>query len=191
MPFACTMQATEAVQEDGAIDVIPLARSSEASYRRDQLLPIMHQTRFEPQGEERGPYVTGYALEGTFAPFFGGQSGEEGDLPATSPAGTRIIVYGSAAGFDDEVIGLTRFHRLFAFLGTSAFVLENMVDWLAREQSLVPARVKRAPSPMEPVSSATRKLIKFGNSVGMAVLILLGGGLSWLIRDRRRRRISL
>jgi hypothetical protein len=178
-----------------------LTESSPTSYLRDQVLPLGPETQFTPGDSKRGPFPTGYALTGVFTSHFAAAppeppaEGEAAAAPAStpeSPAGTRMIVLGSADFIADETFRAGQQHFLFQNLVQFApAMLENMVDWLAQDQDLVAARTKAAPRPMEPVTSGTRTAIRWGNSAGTAVALLLVGVGVWAVRERRRRHIRL
>lgn len=68
-----------------------------------------------------------------------------------------------------------------------AFTL-NAVDWLAQDEALIAIRSKdRRPPPLLFGSAATREAVKYGNLIGLPLLVALVG-LVRLIRRRRRTR---
>lgn len=88
----------------------------------------------------------------------------------------RVIVVGNADFATD--------HFAQSAPDNLAFVL-NAVDWLAQDESLIGIRSKnRQAPPLAFTSSATREVVKYGNVIGVPVLIVLGG----LVRMARRRR---
>ena len=44
---------------------------------------------------------------------------------------------------------------------------------------------------IDPPEAGTRSLLKWGNSLGVSLLVLLAGLAAWLWRERRRRNIKL
>ena len=75
------------------------------------------------------------------------------------------------------------------FLGSGsnnmAFIL-NSVDWLAQDEDLIAIRAKnRAPPPIAYSSGVKRSLARYGNLIGIPVLII-GVGVLRLWRRRRR-----
>lgn len=189
LALASTMELTDEVQGDGAIRTQVLVRTSPESFTQDTPLPLTPQTKFARGSKATGPFVAGYALQGTFTSFFAPQG--EGQPAPTSPAGTRIIVFGSADFIDDKYMSLAQRHPLFQPLAAGQIVLQNMVDWLASDASLIAARTKRAPPPMEQTTGGERRWIQYGASAGMATFILLLGAVGRLVRERRRRAITL
>jgi ABC-type uncharacterized transport system involved in gliding motility auxiliary subunit len=186
-----------------AINAIRLARSSRSSYLRDQMMAITADSPLGPIDARRGPFDLGYALEGSFRRYFTGKpvpaepastastAAPAEQTAAQSPGGTRIIVFGSADFVADELVALSRRHPMFSALGVGPTILLNMVDWLAQDQALVAARSKQAPPPIEPIEASTRMWIKYGNSVGVALMLLVVGLATWYARERRRRALTI
>lgn len=68
-----------------------------------------------------------------------------------------------------------------------AFVL-NAVDWLGQQESLASIRSKRSqPHPLVFGSEITREMVKYGNMIGVPVLIVLIGAYHLLKRRRMTR----
>ncbi len=64
----------------------------------------------------------------------------------------------------------------------------NAVDWLAQDEALIAIRSKdRRPPPLLFSSSVTREVVKYGNLVGLPLLVA-AAGLVRLVRRRRRTR---
>ncbi len=95
---------------------------------------------------------------------------------AGAPRG-RIVLVGSAEVVND------RFVR--SVPSNMAFVL-NAVDWLAQDEDLIAIRAKnRAPPPIAFSSPVKRAVARYGNLIGIPVLVMVLGGMRlW----RRRRR---
>ncbi len=167
-----------------------LTRTSPSSFELTSPLALMREMRL-PETGDRGPFTTAYALTGTFSSYAAAQPNADPSLVAESPPHTRILVFGSAYFVDDEFLLLQRRSPMFQRLGMAGAMLVNMVDWLVQDQALVAARSKRAPMPIEAPSADAMRWYKWGNSAGMAGLILLIGGASWFVRERRRRSLRL
>jgi ABC-type uncharacterized transport system involved in gliding motility auxiliary subunit len=201
LPFASAVTPVAGMTAD--IRQTVLLRTSGQAFRRDQILPITLETNLTPQSSaELGPFDVGVALEGSFTSFFADATAPPPDAvgnedpaslpaPPKSPPTTRIVVLGSADFVDDKTIRIAQQHPLFQPLFAGVSVLQNLTDWLVADQTLVPARNKQTPKPMTQVDRSTRRLIKYGNSVGMALVLLVIGGVSGLWRGRRRRAIRL
>jgi ABC-2 type transport system permease protein len=98
---------------------------------------------------------------------------------AGSPGGHgRLIVVGSADFASD--------HYLRGGDASVVFV-QNAVDWLAQDEALIAIRSKdRTPPPLVFTSNATREAVKYGNLIGIP-LLLVGAGA---VRSWRRRRLA-
>ena len=98
---------------------------------------------------------------------------------------------GSADFVSDTVLAMAQRHPLFRDLRGGALVLQNAVDWLAHDNALTAARSKGAPPPIDPLDANARWWVKWGNTVGSALFVLVLGLIAWLVRERRRARLSL
>ena len=67
--------------------------------------------------------------------------------------------------------------------------VENAIDWLAQDDALIGIRSKnRAPPPLVFTSATTRSAVKYGNVIGVPVLLVIGGVLRlWRRRQTTRR----
>jgi len=67
--------------------------------------------------------------------------------------------------------------------------VENAIDWLAQDDALIGIRSKnRAPPPLVFTSATTRSAVKYGNVIGVPVLLVIGGVLRLWRRRRTTRR---
>jgi ABC-type uncharacterized transport system involved in gliding motility auxiliary subunit len=101
--------------------------------------------------------------------------------PATSavaPHG-RVVVIGSSDFAGD---------RYARNSPTNIVLVENAIDWLAQDDALIAIRSKdRTPPPLVFSSSLTRGAAKYGNLIGVPVL-LIAAGIARLLRRRRTTR---
>jgi ABC-type uncharacterized transport system involved in gliding motility auxiliary subunit len=90
----------------------------------------------------------------------------------TAAGHARLIVVGSADFVAD--------HYLRAGDASLVFV-QNAVDWLAQDEALIAIRSKdRSPPPLVFTSHATRQAVKYGNLIGIPLLLIgLGGVRLW------------
>ncbi|MFH0902334.1 MAG: hypothetical protein V2A73_17010, partial [Pseudomonadota bacterium] len=166
------------------------------------------------EGSSLGPYALGYAVAGKFRSHFADNpipagvttvetekqdSGNDstamsiptpGEPVKESPAGTRVVVLGSAEFVADSLMTSLR------ALGGSQFMngfraFHDMVDWLAQDSDLVSIRSKMVNRPLKGLEKRDRLLLKYGNSIGVPLILMLYGIASWRLRERRRRNISL
>jgi len=67
--------------------------------------------------------------------------------------------------------------------------VENAIDWLAQDEALIGIRSKnRAPPPLVFTSAVTRGVVKYGNLIGVPVLLIVAGVLRLLQRRQTTRR---
>jgi hypothetical protein len=98
------------------------------------------------------------------------------DAGATAVQPSRIVVAGGASFIGDQ----------FFAEGNEALFL-NLMDWLVRDDALLAIRTRglRA-APLGEVSDSTRALLKYGNVVGVPLLLIVFGLLRWARRESRR-----
>lgn len=102
---------------------------------------------------------------------------------SASPSGTgphgRIVVVGTADFASDRYARNSPENVVFA---------QNAIDWLAQDEALIGIRSKnRTPAPLVFTSAATRSAVKFGNVIGVP-LLLIGLGIIRLWRRRETTR---
>src|SRR5437870_8011373 len=92
----------------------------------------------------------------------------------------RLVVVGSADFASDRYARNSPENLVF---------VENAIDWLAQDEALIGIRSKnRAPPPLVFTSAATRSAVKYGNVIGVPVLLVLAGVLRlWRRRQLTRR----
>jgi hypothetical protein len=120
------------------------------------------------------------------------------DAPADAPKPAPV-----AAAQEKESVSHTRMvvvsapsiaadTTLIDLLYANGFVaVHNMVDWLAEEVELIAVRSKKPERPIDRLESGTRTLVKYGNVIGAPLLLVLAGLVTWRMRERRRRNLSL
>jgi len=92
--------------------------------------------------------------------------------------GTRLIVVGSSDFASDR----------YARGGeTSVLFVQNAVDWLAQDEALIAIRSKdRSPPPLVFTSNVTREAVRYGNLIGIPLLLIAVGAM----RLWRRRMLT-
>ena len=169
---------------DNVLTPWPSSLSVDSAHRRD-VVPLLSTTRaggadhefapIDPQRQFRRDSLAPRVLAALVNPLA---------APASPPADTskmprgRVVVVGSAD------IAAARF-----FSGSpenQAFVL-NAVDWLAQDEGLMAIRSKdRSPPHLAFTNAVAHGLAKYGNVIGVPVLLVAFGGL----RLARRRRLA-
>jgi ABC-type uncharacterized transport system involved in gliding motility auxiliary subunit/ABC-type transport system involved in multi-copper enzyme maturation permease subunit len=95
-----------------------------------------------------------------------------------SAAHARLVVVGSSDFASDRYARNSPDNLVF---------VQNAVDWLAQDEALIAIRSKnRAPPPLVFASATTRDLVKYGNMIGVPLLLLALGG----VRLWRRRQLT-
>jgi ABC-type uncharacterized transport system involved in gliding motility auxiliary subunit len=103
--------------------------------------------------------------------------------PAPATSGTaphgRVVVIGSADFASD---------RYARNSPTNIALVQNAIDWLSQDDALIAIRSKdRSPQPLVFSSVVTRGVAKYGNLVGVP-LLLIAAGIGRLLRRRRTTR---
>jgi ABC-type uncharacterized transport system involved in gliding motility auxiliary subunit len=101
------------------------------------------------------------------------------DTAKGAPRG-RLVVVGSSDFASDRYARNAPENVVF---------VENAIDWLAQDDALIGIRSKnRAPPPLVFTSAATRGAVKYGNIIGVPVLLVVAGVLRLLRRRQTTRR---
>jgi gliding-associated putative ABC transporter substrate-binding component GldG len=162
-----------------------LMRSSKQSGRRREdeyyiLDPLQRYTKadFTEQGIPLGAVVSG-----SFKSAFAGKP-VPGDSTGTAPKpleaspDTRVLLIGDGEFARDQYLGNRDNLTIFA----------NIVDYLVDDAGLITIRSKEAAlPPLEPVSDATKKFLKYGNMAVPPLLVLLFGLFRWRMKKARKR----
>ncbi len=100
--------------------------------------------------------------------------------PGDSAGMGRVVLVGNSDFVSDRYVRSTPSGLLFAL---------NAVDWLAEDEALIAIRSKnRQPPPLAYESEAVRDFVKWGNIVGVPLLLVLLGSLR-LVQRRRRMKL--
>lgn len=130
-------------------------------------------------------------VEGRFTSFYQGKpvpaDTSAGALPPTqtplaSSPQTRILLVGDGDFARDQYIGGNRDNVTF---------FANMIDYLVDDAGLITIRTKEAITPpLDPVSDAAKKLVKYGNLALPPLLVLAYGFLRWRMRKARKKALE-
>jgi gliding-associated putative ABC transporter substrate-binding component GldG len=154
------------------VEVEPLVRTSARSWVHTppyDLSPFRRWTA-EDVGEQ-GSRILIATVSGQLPSHYG----------AAVEAESRVVVAGGSSFIGDQ----------FFAEGNQALLL-NIVDWLARDDALLAIRTRGLKAaPLREVSDSTRSLIKYGNIVGVPLLLVLYGLFRWRRREARRLSASL
>jgi ABC-type uncharacterized transport system involved in gliding motility, auxiliary component len=169
--FVSSLDTTLAANKGLKAEV--LVRSSKHSGRQSGFVMIDPFHRYAPEELAESNIPMAAVVSGSFKSFFEGKS----LVPHTTKSpDTRIIVVGDGDFMKDDFAG----NR-----GNLTFFV-NIVDFLADDAGLITIRSKDvAQPPLEQVSDATKKILKYGALVLPPFLVIGYGLMRW------RRRIAL
>ncbi len=103
-----------------------------------------------------------------------------GSDTAKGAPGGRLVVVGTSDFASDRYARNSPENVVF---------VENAIDWLAQDEALIGIRSKnRAPPPLVFTSAVTRSVVKYGNLIGVPVLLIVAGVLRLLQRRQTKRR---
>ena len=173
-PFMSPVEITSTAP---GVEPAVLVRSSEQSWVHTppyDLNPFRRWTR-DDVGKQGAQNLV-VALGGPLPRHFPAAEGAAGD---SSPA--RIVVAGGSTFIGDQ----------FFAEGNEALFL-NLMDWLVRDDALLAVRTRglRA-APLGEVSDSTRAALKYGNVIGVPLLLIVFGLLRWARRESRRATIGI
>jgi ABC-type uncharacterized transport system involved in gliding motility auxiliary subunit len=105
-----------------------------------------------------------------------------GGVLAESKSEARVIAVGGSALFWDD----------FMSRPNQALLL-NVADWLLLDPALLAMRTRGlAEAPLQAdISDATRGAVKYGNTLGIPLLLVLYGVVRWRMREARRATVSI
>jgi ABC-type uncharacterized transport system involved in gliding motility auxiliary subunit len=153
------------------------------------MFPIdpLHRYGMEEFAEQEIPLAL--LVSGRFGSAYAGKPAPsdtaEGSAPLTSqplPSGaeSRVVLVGDGDFIRDQY-GNRENLTFFA----------NMMDYLVDDAGLITIRAKEASlSPLEPVSDATKKAVKYGTLVVPPLLVIAYGLLRWRIRKLRKKALE-
>ncbi len=165
-----------------------LVSSSPHSWLQLGMYNISPAQEFKPTAAEIKPYPLAVLLEGRFRSFYedapvavppeGTIGNDRPDRGVQSPKDSRILVMGNARFLADAFISVP---------GNADFFL-NAVDWFTWGEDLIGIRSKKMLSrPLPILEDEQKKLIKYGNMIGVPLLVVLIGCCRFFLRRRRKK----
>jgi len=168
-----------------------LARSSNKSWVEKAQPPNVDPRR-DWRGESPtfdGPHPLLVQLSGTLKSQFAAeatQSAAPGAAPvlAESKSEARLVVAGTSGLVNDEYLNQSR---------TNQALVLNIADWLVLDPAMLAMRSRGMQlATLKPdVSDGTRNLVKFGNALGLPLLLAVFGLVRWRLREARRSAVQL
>ena len=163
-----------------------------------------------PVGPEQQAYPLAVSLQGRFqsyfdgkpSPFAAGAAGEGSADPAAatpqlpvatiteSPDSSRLVVIGSAAFVEDNILQLSAALTQDRYLTNLQF-MQNVVDWSAEDLDLLAIRSRGATAHvLQPMAAGEQSFWEIANYV-IALAALLGIYAMWRARSRAEQPIEL
>jgi gliding-associated putative ABC transporter substrate-binding component GldG len=164
----------------------PIVRSSKNSGVQTAPFDINPFREFGREDFTPGGLILAATLQGSFKSNFSDRDRSEieaevgfVDSILTQSPPTRMVAAGDADFVKDRNLRGT---------DNLAFFL-NIVDWLSQDEALITIRSKQVnPRPLKQLSSGTKKLIKYGNTFGLPLLVIMFGVVRWQIKKRVKRK---
>ena len=172
-PFMSPLEIT--VDSGSGVDAQVLVRSSDKSWVHEppyDLSPFRRWTTADV-GEQGARTMIATLAGRVKSPF--------GNSPSEDALESRVVVSGGGMLIADQ----------FFAQGNEALLL-NILDWLVRDDALLAVRSRGLQAaPLDEVSDSTRSLIKYGNVIGLPLLLILYGLFRWRRREARRAGVAL
>jgi len=130
-----------------------------------------------------GPYNLMVEVNGKLPSYFASQDQDSsGGLLTESKSEARVIAVGGSSLFWDDFMGRP-----------NQALLLNVADWLLLDPALLAMRTRGlAEAPLQPdISDAVRGAVKYGNTFGIPLLLVLYGIVRWRMREARRAAITI
>ena len=200
-PMASSVDQVAGKQPGFAVQA--LATSSADAWHQAGMFVFDPETPLKPQAD-KGPFTYAYAGKGKLTSFFAGKphpnaKGEkiEPPLPNVSAPPSdeqvlesaegepRIVVVGDSGFASDEYLQLM---QVYSSYQVDVIFTLAIFDWLCADESMSALRQKVVQArPLSVEGESTKRLMKYGNVVGVPLLFILFGILRWQLRNARRR----
>jgi gliding-associated putative ABC transporter substrate-binding component GldG len=188
LPFVSPLEVST---RTSAGKLLVLAKSSKLSWLRSSwakggFLNINPVQDYRPAaGDPKGPFVLAASIEDSFQSYFSTAAHATRVLPkgasalqASNSGNGRLLVVGTARFAEEDLRSR----------GTGPVFLLNIIDWLALDSDLIAIRSKGGVfKPLREVPAGYKTLVRWGNILAPALLVILFG--AW--RMYRRRRLLL
>jgi len=154
----------------------PLLVTSEKAWTvKGPYVPNLQRRDRPPENAKRGRFVVGALIEGRLPSAYPAQG------PKESTTDARAVVIG-----DFDLLA-----RLGTIAGNQVF-LQNLVDWLAQDETLVKLRNKQMQerAMIMPEAKGKRVLLQLALIIGLPLLLIAFGVIRWQVRLSRRQTAS-
>lgn len=197
--FPSSVAISDGASTDGRV-IRALAKTTDKSWKQTEI--FLFDPNHEPKAaEERASYPIAVTIKGKLRSFFAGKpvpppEGEAGkpEEPTesaapevASEAEARVVIVGDSEFIRDETV-----RKLRQAVSSNFVFMLNLIDWLAQDEALIGVRSKmEASRPLKQVDPDRITLIKYANTVGVPVALIILGIVRWRIRRARRARLTL
>lgn len=168
-----------ALEIEDSVHVVPLWQTTENAGLKPAGSPIMPDQDWDAPPEDLSVRTVAVAVD----PSAGSGSGSGGEGTGEASAGGagaatgRMVVVADANWAEQQFVQANPQNLVF---------LANAIDWLAQDESLIRIRSKnRTPPALVLQSDLSRGLLKWGNLVGVPLLLVLAGVARVTGRKRR------
>ncbi|HZA51724.1 MAG TPA: GldG family protein, partial [Myxococcaceae bacterium] len=180
LPFVTPVKATSG---EGRVAAV-LARSSPKSWLESKPLNLDPRREWNPESLT-GPHELMVQVSGKLKSHFAGdantsQSG--GPVVAETQGEARLVVAGGSSWLWDE------------YAQRNNLVLAaNIADWLALDPALLAVRSRgMGGTPLKAeIGDGARNAVKFGNALGIPILLAAFGLVRWRVREARRGKVTV
>ncbi|MBL8933460.1 MAG: GldG family protein, partial [Archangium sp.] len=178
--------ALEVKQVEGTTATV-LARSSNKSWLENKPPNISPQRDWRAETiTPAGPYPLMAQVAGTLKSHFASEASQSGSgtpVIGQSKGEARVIVVGTSALFQDDFMQ-NRGNQVLAL---------NIADWMLLDPALLAMRNRglALPTLQAELSDSTRNLVKFGNALGLPLLLALFGVVRWRMREASRSSVTV
>ncbi len=168
-----------ALEIEDSVHVVPLWQTTENAGLKPAGSPIMPDQDWDAPPEDLSVRTVAVAVD----PSAGSGSGSGGDGTSDASGGGldagkgRMVIVADANWAEQQFVQANPQNLVF---------LANAIDWLAQDESLIRIRSKnRTPPALVLQSDLSRGLLKWGNLVGVPLLLVLAGVARVTGRKRR------
>ncbi len=192
--FPSSLELTPEVKEGKhGVKGTVLASCSDLSWRQTGFF-LFNPLQQPTPTKERGPFDLAVFLQGSFKSFFDGKP-VPAPGPAAPPSEKKLAPSGKGQPGPDTarlvVVSDSDFikDQNFRIYPENMLLLQNIVDVLAEDESLIAIRAKtQTRRPLQEPDESTVTIAKYGNIIGLPLAFILFGLLRWRWRKIQQRR---
>jgi ABC-type uncharacterized transport system involved in gliding motility auxiliary subunit len=178
LPFVAKLN----IENKEGFDVKVLAESSKVSWLEEEPLDLNPRRDWGASNiQPSGPYDLLAQGRGVL-PNAETDNAQAQTTEEQKPKDSRLVVMGTSSFLWDE------------FLSPSNQTLAlNMVDWMLADSALLEMRAREfSDTPLDAdLSDGVRQGVKYGNILGVPLLLVLYGLIRWRVREARRRSLKI